>query len=68
MSVVQRSVRDRFQLLRENFKERTTAEERDIGVSPEMSELDTLVEEIIALEDLYTEEHINGSMKKMRKE
>ena len=66
--VVQRSVRDRFKLLREKFKKRMTAEERDTGISPEMSELDAIMEEIIELEDSYTEEHINGSMEKMRKE
>ena len=32
-----------------------------------MSELDAIMEEIIELEDSYTEEHINGSMEKMRK-
>ena len=65
--VVQRSVRDRFKLLRQKFKKRMTAEERVTGISPEMSELDAIMEEIIELEDSYTEEHINGSMKKMRK-
>ena len=66
--IVQRSVRDRFKLLREKFKKRMTAEERATGISPEMSELDAIMEEIIELEDSYTEEHINGSMEKMRKE
>lgn len=45
-----------------------TAEERATGISPEMSDLDAIMEEIIELEDLYSEEHINGSMEKMRKE
>ena len=66
--VVQRSVHDRFKLLREKFKKRMTAEKRAKGISPEMSELDAIMEEIIELEDSYTEEHINGSMEKMRKE
>ena len=66
--VVQRSVRDRFKLLREKFKKRMTAEERATGISPQMSVLDSIMEEIIELEDSYPDEHINGSMEKMRKE
>ena len=66
--VGQRSVRDRFKLLRDKFKRKIAVEERGSGISPEMSELDTLLEEILELEESYTDEHFNETVEKKRKE
>ena len=42
-----RAVRDRYTLLAKKFKKRMAEEERASGVSPEMSEQDKLLEQII---------------------
>ena len=67
-SVTQRSVRDRFKLLSEKFKRKITAEERESGISPEISELDALLEEILDLEKEYREEYVQETCDKKRKE
>ena len=67
-SVAQRSVRDRFKLLVDKFKKRMASEERGSGISPEMSELETPLEEIIELEESYTGELFNETVEKKRKE
>ncbi|PFX12139.1 ATP-dependent DNA helicase PIF1 [Stylophora pistillata] len=67
-SVTQRAVRDRLKKLKEQFLKKMAAEERGSGISPEVSELDTLVEEILDLESAYGECHEEDSCEKKRKE
>ena len=45
--VSQRSVRDRFNVLKNNFAKRQREEERASGISPEISEVDECLEDII---------------------
>ena len=42
-----RAVRDRYALLSRKYKKKMTEEERGSGISPEMSEIDKLLEQII---------------------
>ena len=56
-----RSIRDRCTLLAKKFRKRMTSEQKASGISPEMSELDVLVEELTGLEDLSGEEKVNES-------
>ena len=42
-----RAVRDRYALLSRKYKKKMTEEERASGISPEMSEIDKLLEQII---------------------
>ena len=48
-SKVKRSVRERFNLLAEKYKLKIRNEERASGISPEITELSVLLEEILAL-------------------
>ena len=45
--VSQRSVRDRFNVLKNNFAKRQSEEERASGISPEISEVDECLDDII---------------------
>ena len=45
--VSQRSVRDRFNVLKNNFAKRQREEERTSGISPEISEIDECLDDII---------------------
>ena len=45
--VSQRSVRDRFNVLKNNFAKRQREEERASGISPEISEVDECLDDII---------------------
>ena len=49
--VNKRSVRERFNLLAEKYKTKIRNEEKASGISPEITELDMLLEEILALEE-----------------
>ena len=62
-----RSIRDRYTLLAKKFRKRITSEQKASGISPEMSELDVLMEELTGLEDLSDEEKANESEEKNRK-
>ena len=53
--MTQRAVRARFKLLSERFKKKMAAEEGAFGINPEVSELDVLLEEILAKEEAYKE-------------
>ena len=44
------------------------AEEGAFGINPEVSELDVLLEEILAKEEAYNEVHISDFARKKRKE
>ena len=59
-----RSIRDRYTLLAKTFRKRITSEQKASGISPEMSELDVLMEELTGLEDLSEEEKANESEEK----
>ena len=48
--VSQRSVRDRFNVLKNNFAKRQREEERASGISSEISEVDECLEDIIGKE------------------
>ncbi len=67
-SVSQRSVRDRFNRLADKFKKKIVAEERGSGISPEMSDLDVLLEEILALERKYSEEYLQETAERTKKD
>ncbi|XP_015777300.1 PREDICTED: uncharacterized protein LOC107355275 [Acropora digitifera] len=62
-----RSIRDRYSLLAKKFRKRMTSEQKASGISPEMSELDVLMEELTGLEDMSEEEKANESEEKNRK-
>ena len=49
--VNKRSVKERFNLLAEKYKTKIRNEEKASGISPEITELDMLLEEILALEE-----------------
>ena len=66
--VTQRSVRDRFKLLSDKYKKKINAEERGSGISPEMTELDHLLEEILELERKYSEEHVQETVERTIKD
>jgi len=50
-SVNQQSLRDRLNLLMSKFKAKTREEERASGISPEIQEIDTLLEELCEKEE-----------------
>ena len=58
----------RLKLLSERFKKKMVAEESVSGINPEGSELDVLVEDILAKEEAYNEGHISDLVSKKRKE
>lgn len=47
--VTQRSIRDRYLLLERKYKKKLTEEENASGISPELTEFDQLMEEIVSL-------------------
>ena len=67
-NVTQRAVRDRFKLIGEKFKKKIAAEERASGIDPEMSELDILLEDILAKEESSNEEHLGDMAERKKKE
>ena len=67
-NVTQRAVRDRFKLLSEKFKRKMAAEKVASGINPEVSELDVLLEEILAKEETYNEEQSSDLAGNKRKE
>ena len=67
-NVTQRAVRDRFKLIGENFKKKIAAEERASGIDPKMSELDILLENILAKEETSNEEHLGNMAEKNKKD
>ena len=62
-----RSIRDRYTLLAKKFRKRMANEQKESGTSPEMSELDVLMEELTGLEDLSEEEKAMKVKKKTGK-
>ena len=56
-----------LKLLSERFKKKMVAEESVSGINPEGSELDVLVEDILAKEEAYNEGHISDLVSKKRK-
>ena len=65
--MTQRAVRVRFKLLSERFKKKMAAEEGACGINPEGSELDVLVQEILAKEEAYNEGNFSDLVSKKRK-
>ena len=65
--MTQRAVRARFKLLSERFKKKMAAEEGACGINPEGSELDVLVQEILAKEEAYNEGNFSDLVSKKRK-
>lgn len=56
--VNKRSVRERFNLLAEKYKRKIRNEEKSSGISPEITELNMLLEEILAPgEEMVTQIH-----------
>ena len=55
-SVSKRAVRDRYSVITSKYRKRTQAEVRASGIDVEQSELDVLLEEAIARENLSEEE------------
>ena len=49
--VTLRSIRDRYMLLERRYKKKISEEEKASGISPDPSEIDKLIEEIVALFD-----------------
>ena len=62
-----RSIRDRYTPLTKKFRKRMTSEQKSSGISPEMCELDVLMEEFTRIEDLSEEVKANKSEEKSRK-
>jgi hypothetical protein len=47
--VTQRSLRDRYLLLERRYKKKVVEEEKSSGISPEFTELDQLMEDIVTM-------------------
>ena len=62
-----RAVRDRYSLLSKKFRKRMASEQKASGISPEMSELDILLEEVTGVEDQSEEERLSESEEKNQK-
>ena len=62
-----RSVRDRYSLLARKFRKQVQSEKNASGIVPELSELDVLLEELTALEDLSESDKDNETVEKNRK-
>ena len=54
--VAQKSLRDRLKLLMQKHKQKIRSEERASGIDPEMTEIDTMLEEICEKEEVAEEE------------
>ena len=65
--VSQRSVRDRFNVLKNNFAKRQRDEERTSGISPEISEVDECLDDIIERFKERDENQRKENEKKKRK-
>ena len=57
----QRSVRDRFQYLYQKRKSKNREEERASGISPEITDIDNLLDEIIEIFESANLEHKNAA-------
>ena len=65
--VAARSLRDRLRLLRDNFRKREREEERASGISPEETEIDAAIREIVEHFDHAEETQKNQSQEKKDK-
>lgn len=65
--VTVRAVRDRYSLLSKTFRKRMDSEQIASGISPEMSELDILLEEHPGVEDQSEEKRLSESEGKNKK-
>lgn len=65
--VTVRAVHDRYTLLSKKFRKRTASEQKASGISPKMSELDILLEELTGVEDQSEEERLSESEEKTRR-
>ena len=65
--VTVRAVRDRYSLLSKTFRKRMASEQKASGLSPEMSELDILLEEHPGVEDQSEEKRLSESEGKNKK-
>ena len=65
--VTVRAVRDRYSLLSKKFRKRMASEQKASGISPEMSELDILLEEHPGVEDQSEEKRLSESEEKNKK-
>ena len=65
--VTVRAVRDRCSLLSKKFRKRMASEQKASGISPEMSELDILFEELPGVEDQSEEKRLSESEEKNKK-
>ena len=61
------TVRDRYTLLAKKYRKQMQSEKKESGTSPEVSELDVLLEELIVLEDLSAYEKENDNEEKNKK-
>jgi len=61
--LTRRSVQDRSTLLCDKYKKKMSQEKRDSGISPEITELDQLLEEIIEKEKLGEEQRKDEGIK-----
>lgn len=55
-NLTKRSVQDRMALLCEKYKKRMNEEQRASGISPDVTELDKLIKEVITKEELSKEQ------------
>ena len=65
--VTVRAVRDRYSLLSKKFRKQMASEQKASGISPEMSELDILLEEHPGVEDQSEEKRLSESEGKNKK-
>ena len=65
--VSQRSVRDRYNVMEKNHKKKTREEERESGTSPEVTEVDEAMDEIIGQFEECDREHEKQSEDKRQK-
>ena len=66
--VTKRGVRERYSLLADKFNKKMRKEEAASGIDTEMTELDTLLEEIVAKEEHAEEMHQNTTDENKQKE
>ena len=65
--VTVRSVRDRYSLLARKYRKQVQSEKKANGIVPDVSELDVLLEELTALEDLSEGDRENENEEKNKK-
>lgn len=66
--VTVRAVRDRYSLLSKKFRKRMASEQKASGISPEMSELDILLEEHPGVEDQSEEKRLSETTRRKSQE